>query len=179
MCETSERLQQLLMGAWSTGCHPAQNASYDRDGHILVVCATEFCARCSNTCVAFPLCAGVCSNPLGVDEWLLSSAAFAATARVKSTSEPDDNEARMCNISIGVCYGCLQLLLLRPLLLVKVFWNKSSVLQGATTLWLLLLASLPWRVSSCACMLPCLYRGLDSFAVSFFGRAGSGCFGRW
>ena len=124
MCETSERLQQLLMGAWSTGCHPAQNASYDHDGHILVVCATEFCARCSNTCVAFPLCAGVCSYPLGVDEWLLSSAAFATTARVKSTSELDDNETCMCNIAIGVRYCCSQLLLLSSLLLVLVFWNN-------------------------------------------------------
>ncbi len=106
------------MGAWSTGCRPAPNASYDHDGHILVVCATEFRTRCSNTCVAFPLCAGVCSYPLGVDEWLLSSAAFAATARVKSTSEPDDNETRMCNIAIDVCYGCSQLLLPRSLLLV-------------------------------------------------------------
>jgi hypothetical protein len=179
MCdETSERLQQLLMGAWSTGCYPAQNASYDHDGQILVVCATEFCARCSNTCVAFPLCAGACSYPLGVDEWLLSSAAFATTARVKSTSELDDNETCMCNIVIGVRYCCSQLCCCA---LCCWCWCFGTIfgIYGATTLWLLLLASLPWRVSSCACMLPCLYRGLDSLAVSLFGRAGSGCFGRW
>jgi hypothetical protein len=87
----------LLLGAWSTGCRPAQNALYGRDGHILVVCATEFRTRGSNTCIAFPLCAEVCSYPLGVDEWLLSSAAFAATAWSESTNEPDDNET-LCAI---------------------------------------------------------------------------------
>jgi hypothetical protein len=117
MCGLQE-VAAVVAGCVEHLCRAAQNASYDHDGHILVVCATEFCTRCSNTCVAFPLCAWVCSNPLGVDEWLLSSAAFAATARVKSRSEPDDNETRMRNIAIGVCYGCSQLSLLRPLLLV-------------------------------------------------------------
>ena len=116
MCGLQE-VAAVVAGCVEHLCRAAQNASYDRDGHILVVCATEFCTRCSNTCVAFPLCAGVCSYPLGVGEWLLSSAAFAATARVKSTSELDDNDTCMCNIAIGVRYCCSQLLLLRPLLL--------------------------------------------------------------